>query len=73
MFFPFANIVGYLTPPPKDCRTEGCLTGECVRQGYDFVCRHGKCFFLNNFLNIIQIPNEFEVIRLSVKITECMS
>lgn len=37
-------FIGYLTPPPKDCRTEGCLTGECVRQGYDFVCKQGKCF-----------------------------
>ena len=36
--------LGYLTQPPKNCLTEGCVVGECVRQGYDYVCKQGKCF-----------------------------
>lgn len=39
------TLVGYLTQPPKNCLTEGCEVGECVRQGYDYVCKQGKCVY----------------------------
>lgn len=37
------SFPGYLTQPPRNCLTEGCVVGECVRQGYDYVCKQGKC------------------------------
>ncbi|XP_036344722.1 fibrillin-3-like, partial [Rhagoletis pomonella] len=35
-----AYVQCYLTPPQEDCRTQGCITGECIRKGVDYVCRH---------------------------------
>lgn len=28
-----------------DCRTTGCVIGECVRHGVEFVCKQGKSIF----------------------------
>uniref|UniRef100_A0A1A9ZCQ3 EGF-like domain-containing protein n=1 Tax=Glossina pallidipes TaxID=7398 RepID=A0A1A9ZCQ3_GLOPL len=42
----------FLTQPPIDCRTEGCQLGECVREGYDYVCKQDifKDFFNQKIL-----------------------
>ncbi|XP_041673606.1 neurogenic locus notch homolog protein 1-like isoform X3 [Drosophila eugracilis] len=34
-----AYVQCYLTPPKPDCRTQGCDVGDCVRQGYEYVCQ----------------------------------
>lgn len=41
-----AIVLEYMTGTPErrydDCRTTGCQAGECVQDGFQYVCRQGK-------------------------------
>jgi hypothetical protein len=39
-------LSGNLSRGVSDCRVAGCTTGECIRQGVEYVCKQGKCYSL---------------------------
>lgn len=55
LFKYFLNInAGNLLRDVPDCRVTGCVTGECIRQGVEYVCKQGKCY--QNFLWLTTLP-----------------